>query len=505
MNRKTVLFLAIGALLTAFAQPVVISGVYLNPLPAFALSALIGLIPIALIYTSDDKNFLKGFTFGIFYYLFSLFWIAHALTNYAGLTLLEGWGIFALLLLVQAPMPGLALWIAGKMEQVRPSIFNLPAAWTAMELIRSYYLGGFTYADPGYAFARIPLMSQAADILGIHGITFLTMTVSSLAAVFFKKKVNKKEAAVAALLLCAWPLYGAFRLNTHPAGKEIKIGIVQPNVEQEMKWNPFNRRAIVKKLTTSNKKLATLGSSIAVWPEAALPWSAKRTGYLIQRDLYLPTITGALTYERKNDRTRLYNSAVALDKNGKITGIYDKVQLVPFGEYVPWWVLLPVKKIVPAAGDLYAGDSVKLLEVNGAKFAPLICYESAFPRISRKMVNMGAAVLVNITNDAWFGHSSGPYQSLYMAAVRCIENRTPMVRAANTGISAFIDKFGRIKATIRFGIYGTKTMAVQTGHKKNKTIYGSTGYLFPWLCLFVAAALSIKGIKLGRKHPNSIL
>jgi apolipoprotein N-acyltransferase len=198
--------------------------------------------------------------------------------------------------------------------------------------------------------------------------------------------------------------------------------------------------------------------------------------------MQIPLLFGSPAYRRTGELLRLYNRAYLLDGSGMLVGYYDKRHLVPFGEYVPWkGLLFFVDKLVQAAGDFASGEEAVVLDMLPARVGILICYEAIFPKLSRDLVNAGANLLVNITNDAWFGRSSAPYQHLSMAVFRSVENRVPMARCANTGISGFIDSRGRIlQAT---SLFEDATMLASIHLGKGESLYTRYGDWFAWSCL----------------------
>ena len=228
-----------------------------------------------------------------------------------------------------------------------------------------------------------------------------------------------------------------------------------------------------------------------LWPETATPFyflgDRQNTKTLIQevQKLKKPLLFGSPAYRRKGEELSLYNRAYLLDGDGMVTGYYDKIHLVPFGEYVPWKkILFFVDKLVQAAGNFASGKQAVVLEVSAARVGVLICYEAIFPKLSRNLANGGANLLVNITNDAWFGRSSAPHQHLSMAVLRAVENRIPIARCANTGISAFIDTRGRILQ--KTGLYEDETLVSTLRLGKDKTIYTRYGDWFAWSCVAIS-------------------
>ncbi len=287
--------------------------------------------------------------------------------------------------------------------------------------------------------------------------------------------------------------YGRWRLAALEtrASPSLKLGLVQGNIAQDTKWDPAFQQATLKKYLELTGEVAKLQPNLMIWPETATPFyflaDSQNSKILIEevRKLGKPLLFGSPAYRRKGSGLRLYNRAYLLDSQGMVAGYYDKIHLVPFGEYVPLKRLLFfVDKLVQAAGDFASGDRAAVLDLEPARVGVLICYEAIFPELSRDLVAGGANLLVNITNDAWFGRSSAPYQHLSMAVFRTVENRVPMARSANTGISALIDVRGRILQVT--GLFEEATMlgTLQLGDRK--TIYSRYGDWFAWSCLTIS-------------------
>jgi apolipoprotein N-acyltransferase len=286
--------------------------------------------------------------------------------------------------------------------------------------------------------------------------------------------------------------YGRWRLVTleSNSGAPFKIALVQGNIAQDTKWDPAFQQATLNKYLRLTRKVAKEAPDLIVWPETATPFffqsDVKNSEVLVQQleELKKPLLFGSPAYSREEDQLRLYNRAYLLNELGRISGYYDKIHLVPFGEYVPLkQILFFVNKLVQAAGDFASGNRAEVLELPPVRIGVLICYEGIFPELSRDLVNAGANLLVNITNDAWYGRSSAPHQHLSMAVFRAVENRVPMARCANTGITAFIDARGRIYQATGLFEEATVVGTVKLGH--GNTVYRRYGEWFAWGCLCV--------------------
>jgi len=272
-------------------------------------------------------------------------------------------------------------------------------------------------------------------------------------------------------------------------GKELRAMIVQGNIDQSLKWDLDFQEATVSIYSKLSVKSADFEPQIIIWPETALPLFFQDISHLSKEVYKVAKITnanilfGSPAYVKDKDNIFYYNRAYIISKN-RVLDYYDKVHLVPFGEYVPLKKYIPfVHRLVPAAGDFSSGKKVKPVNSPDLRVGALICFETIFPDISRKLAGEGAELLVNLTNDAWFGRTSAPYQHLSMAVFRCVENGLPMARAANTGISAFILENGKI--VDKSELFMRKTLQEKIKLKHKKTFYSQLGDIFAILVTVV--------------------
>ena len=322
---------------------------------------------------------------------------------------------------------------------------------------------GFPWGLLGYSqYNRLELV-QIADITGVYGISFIIVAFN----VFFFQLIlkNKKiikdryfisETLILILLASATVYYGNNRLSRYSIDKpdtpQVNIAVIQGNIDQAVKWDEeFQEETIDKYISLTRSSFHTK-PDIIVWPETAVPFFFQDRNPLSEKILNLAResdahlIFGSPAYKRKSGSVLFYNTAWYITPEGNIGGQYNKNHLVPFGEYVPLHKFLPfVYRLVPAAGDFSKGESIDPLLLDKISSGILICYEIIFPEIARRQVLKGASILINITNDAWFGLSSAPYQHLFIAVFRAIENRRPLVRSANTGISAIVAPTGKVE------------------------------------------------------------
>jgi apolipoprotein N-acyltransferase len=345
-------------------------------------------------------------------------------------------------------------------------------------------------------------MIQAADLVGHHGLTYLLVLVNTLLALLLceVREAGRKPLAlagpvVAVLVLAA--VYSTVRWHQVErlmagAGR-MTIGVVQGNIDQSEKWSPDNQLRTMHLYLELSRTLAGKGRpELVVWPETALPFYPQTFPDIsplwdLTRRYDTALLTGAPWFERTGEEPKkiiYYNSAQLLVPDGTYGGAYHKSHLVPFGEYVPMKKLLPfLAPLVEAVGDFSPGAVTEPLAWKSARIGVLICFESIFPDIARKWSEQGANVLVNLTNDAWYGKSSAPYHSMAMTVLRAVETRRSVVRSANTGISGFIDPLGRVDTSSP--IFVTWAATDRVALLGDQTVFVRWGYRFPGVCLVV--------------------
>lgn len=415
-----------------------------------------------------------GWWFGVGHFASGLYWIAHALLIDAARF---GWMIpFAVLGLAA----GLALFTGSALLAVRWSrargvarVLVLALAWTAAEWLRGHLLTGFPWNLIGTVWADLPAMMQPSAVIGLYGLGLVTVAIAALPATLADSGTTmagiggrglQRWAGVAvgaALIALIWS-GGEWRLavaEDHVVGG-VRLRLVQPNVPQELKWSRDLLETHFNRILELSRTAPAGRVTQLVWPETAVPF------YLANDPVRLAAvaavappggavITGApRTTPQREPVFRAWNSLHVVDHAGRVVATYDKSHLVPFGEYVPLREILPLSKVVPGATDFSAGPGPVALAVPGLpKISPLICYEVIFPgAVVARSERPGA--LLNLTNDAWYGISAGPFQHFAAARFRAVEEGLPLIRAANNGISAVVDPWGRVVASLGLGRTG---------------------------------------------------
>lgn len=481
--------------------------------PAIDLPYLswVSLIPLfyALRFQGARNALVLGGVTGIAFFAATVHWVTNSVHFYGGIPLLPASLITLLLCAVLALF--FAAFGAGmvRLRQRHPLFLSLsaPALWTALELARTYAFSGFPWALLGYSQYRVLPMVQIADITGVYGISFLVVLVNTA---LFELLQNRRRypALIAALVLMTGTLsYGMIRLREPEGNGGITVSVVQGNIEQDRKWDPVYQAGTIATYKRLTGEALKRKPDLILWPETATPFYFGGSGdnrvltddlKLFVRSTGTSLLTGSPTYEVKPGRViALRNSALLLGRNGNVEETYHKRHLVPFGEYVPYKsVLFFVEKMVQAIGDFQAGTEFTVMKVKtagtsaGTPVSTVICYEIIFPDLVRRFVDNGAAVITTITNDAWFGRTAAPAQHFSMAVLRAVENRVPVARAANTGISGFIDAKGRVLETSRIFTEDVLTRTLIPGNKR--TFYTKHGDVFAYACVLAAVLLMIR-------------
>jgi apolipoprotein N-acyltransferase len=449
-----------------------------------------------------------GWCFGFGYFVAGLYWIGYAFLvdakTFGWLLPVAVSGLPAYL----AIFTGLGLaaarliWVRGPAR-----ILALAATLTMAEWLRGHVLTGFPWNTFGYALTEPLVLAQSVSLVGIWGLTFIAVAVCACPAVLADDRVDiprpYRVLIIAGLVLAGLVSYGAVRLLGHPTAyvAGVKLRIMQPNLQQDVKFNYTAKDQVMARyLALSDRATGPQSSGVRdathlIWPESAFPFFlAREPDALAQIAAMLKPgtelITGAVRPATSAAGPRAYNSVYVIDPDGSIHGIYDKVHLVPFGEYLPFQNLLErlgLRQLTKQVGGFLSGNRRRAMEVPGAPtMLPLICYEVIFPG-SAVPAGERPGWLVNVTNDGWFGISTGPYQHFQQSRMLAIAEGLPLVRAANTGISGVIDPVGRIIQSLPLGVEGVLDSALP--QSISPTIFVAVGE-YP-LILFLAASLLV--------------
>ena len=468
------------------------------PRPDLSMLAWIALVPLLLVVSRHP--FRNGFAAGGTFFAAILYWVNIVMTTYGHLHPLLSLLAWLLLSAYLALFFATATWAACRLREVRgyPYPLTLPVLWVALEFLRGFLLTGFPWAALGYSQHASLALLQSADLFGVYGLSFLIVLCNSvLAELLLARRRGARlpwgwPLAAVVLLAACWG-YGAWRLTEDLDNRpqQLHVAVVQGNIPQDVKWQPRFQRETIRIYRDLSLRAARAGRpDLLVWPEAATPFYYQEGNPLALEVAQLPAEAGAAllfgspAYRREGGAMHYLNSAFLLDRHGEALGRSDKVHLLPFGEYVPLKRFLPfIDKLVVGIGDFSPG-TITPLPLNGQRLGVLVCYEAIFPELAREWVRQGSSLLVNITNDAWFGNSSAPWQHLAMVRFRAVENRIWVARAANTGISAFIAPSGRLHAATALFEPAVATLEVGLGARPG--LYARSGDLIPVLFLLVS-------------------
>jgi apolipoprotein N-acyltransferase len=503
------------------------------PGPDLWALAFVALVPLlhALRVSAWPRALAPGYACGAVFFAGLLYWIPRVLVRHGGVPWAAALAVFGLLVFYLATYVAVfAAVTAAAVRRFGPlALAAAPVTWVGLELVRARALTGFPWGLLGYSQYLDPPLWQAAAVGGIYAVSLLVAAANAgTVLLLLRPSPPGAPAAGAALLLIpALAAAGGHAVlrsagEGRGAGGALIASAIQGNVPQEMKWRPGEEAGIVRELIGLTRRAAAEGARLVVWPESASPIAFRRPvlraggpGAAVAvephaehvalvggaaRDLGIALIAGSVDYRAGAGGLEVLNSAVSLGPDGALGPSYDKVHLVPFGEYVPLRRLLFF--VEPLAHGAIAGFTpgtrLEPLPTPAGPAATFICYEAIFPELVRRLAARGAVLLVNITNDAWYGRTSMPQQHLAMAAARAVETGRYLVRAANTGISAIVDPHGRIVARSRLDERAVVSAAVEP--RRGLTPYARAGDLLAWGCA-ILAALQIAALGAGIGRP----
>ncbi|MDD4953841.1 MAG: apolipoprotein N-acyltransferase [Candidatus Omnitrophica bacterium] len=451
--------------------------------------AWVGFVPVflALKDKSQKQSFLLFLITGLVFWTLTVYWLAHV-------TLL---GTIALIIYLSLYFAFFALIIRPftKQSKIYGLIF-VPSVWVLLEYVRAHLFSGFPWALLGYSqYLNLPVI-QISDLAGAYGVSFLLVFTNAAIVEMIWAKRNKflsrfKIVAIILIALLSLTLgYGYYNLNRRPATgdhRPVRISVIQGNIPQELKWRREANDFITDKYSRLTLAAARQKPELIIWPEASVPVVPEdEPEYFtkiesLARESGVPILAGAVTL-RDN---LYYNSALLLSARGRLIGRYDKLHLVPFGEYIPLKKYFPFLESIAPIGDIEKGKDHTVFSLS-SKFSVLICFEDLFPEISRDFIRTGAGFLVNITNDAWYKQTSAARQHFQASVFRAVENHTYLARAANTGVSGFISPTGKILSLIKdkqgrdifIDGYSSGEIAPRRGEL---TFYGRYGDIFIFL------------------------
>ncbi len=486
----------VSAILLVLSQP---------PVSLFPL-AYVAIVP--LLFTIEDgkhrQNFFTGFLTGILAYTGLVYWVVIAMNTYGGISIPLAILILALLVLYLALYVGLVTWLCPWLQSSLrvPLYLGLPILWVLSEYWRGWFLTGFPWSYLAHSQHNFLAMIQVVSLTGTYFISFLIVAVNVILFSFLRRRpAPLPYTLLVAALLIGSLVFGYVRLGDRAEGT-LKTAIIQGNIRQDVKWDEAFKLDTIKTYSQLSLNRAR-GVDFLIWPETAMPFifepdPARSVIASVPKMLSTHLLFGTLS---RDAHGRFYNSAYVYGKSGELVGKYDKVHLVPFGEFTPLRDYFPfLENLSVATGDFFSGGGHEPVSTALGKVGVLICYEGTFPGITVDTARRGAQVFVNITNDAWFGASSAPYQHLAFYIFRATETDRFVLRAANTGVSAIIDPRGRI--TARTGIFEETVLKGTFAMRDGQTFYVRHGDYFVTLSVIMLVGLILRGLLMRREREQ---
>ena len=456
------------------------------------------------------QAFMLGLTTGITAHVGLLYWISPVIVNYGHLP--HYMGMIIMLMLAGYLSLYIGLFAAGVvLLRKKISLYLVaPILWICLEYVKSCLFTGFPWENLGYSQYQFYFLIQCADLAGVYGLSFLVMLLNvTIYEILTERSKTKLVMSFAVILLwSAIYVYGIARVNQiskmQMDAPGLNVALIQGNIDQSIKWNENYQKETIDIYERLSLSHPNFKDGLIVWPETAVPFDYQDEGDLQRRvrDIAVKTkswfVFGSMSYAIKGKNKDYWNSAYLLSPQGHVQGRYDKVHLVPYGEYVPLRKVFPfITAIAADIGDFNAGKNFLPLDMDGRKIGVMICYEGILAEASRAYKNASAELLVNITNDAWFGKTSAPYQHFSMSIFRAIETRLYLVRAANTGISAITDPTGKIVK--RTDLFKNGEISGNIKFMKAPTVYAEYG---DWLVFASFALLGIFFIWSIKRRTN---
>jgi len=476
--------------------------------PAFAWIALAPLlVAIAHRVQSPRRAFALGLTTGVVYFCGTLYWLVETMTTFGGLNTALAAFAAGVLIAYLSLYPALFALVLARLVRTlgRTALLLSPAIWVASEMGRTYVLDGFPWELLGYSQAAVLPIAQLASVVGVYGLSALVAMVSAAAAYAALERSTRRwrVAAIVAVVLLSTALWGTARIargSLRSSGVPIRVAVLQGNIPQDQKWDPAMRGPIMQRYIDMTREAIGRDAQFILWPESATPLPYERdlaaagTIRRLAREGNVTLLIGSDQVEPVKPidagtppAERYYNAAYLIQPTGETAAIYRKIHLVPFGEYVPFSRLLYfVGPLVEAVSDFTPGAEAVMLPVRGHKASTAICYEVIYSSLIRAFVNNGSELLTTITNDAWYGWSSAAYQHWQQASLRSIEQGRYLARAANTGISGFVDPYGRVMQ--QSNMFQSAVMAEDIRFITERTIYSRIGDVVGWLSVAVTIA-----------------
>jgi apolipoprotein N-acyltransferase len=453
-----------------------------------------------------------GLVAGVVYFVGTVYWTSTVVATYGNLPAPVAIVAMLLLALYLSVFPAVMALVTSRLitRGGVAALFFAPAAWVATEFFRGYLFGGFPWVPLGNSQVTVLPVAQLASLFGVYGLSALVAFVNaSIAyALLTQGRARTKALATAAVVLVTVGVWGAWRVGEGSLvrqGTPIRVGLAQGNIEQDDKWRPGEARRIFSTYIGLTREMARRGAEYVIWPESATPFTFESdpVGEQAMRDLArevrVPILFGSdQMVVTTSSEPAHYNAAFQLGADGETDAVYRKIHLVPFGEFVPMseWLTFfpPLVQTLAGFAPFKPGEAMVMLPVGDHLTSTAICYEVVYPSLVRDAVLGGSELLTTITNDAWYGHSSAPFQHFAMASMRAIEHGRYLARAANTGISGVIDPYGRVVS--QSALFEQVGLVEEVRFLSARTLYTSIGDVIAYIAIALTAAALIT---VGRK------
>lgn len=489
-------------------------------------AAWIALVPWLLTLRDGPVRaaFWRSYLVGLLFFLGSLFWLMHVTAI--------GWVLLCAYLALFFGAFGAVVRSTGQAARGR-GLMVMPAMWVALEFARSHLLTGFGWNLLAYSQTSWTPLIQIADFGGAWVVSWVIVLVNVILFKLIDAPTGSRRpfAASAAAVVCVVAAYGAWRLHTLPKTTPIRVAVVQGNIPQDQKWDAEYEQLILERYEALTRDADAQRPDLIVWPETSVPGFLEMNRAITDRVLAVsahtaaPILAGAPMGRFAAGRWRYTNSA-ALLQHSTVQQRYDKLHLVPYGEFIPFESLWPkIRELLPPIGDFTPGedrtifgiqqkmtnDALRMTNADSSfsthhstlRFSVLICFEDVFPELARKFAQGGAQMLVTITNDAWFHKTAAAYQHAQASTLRAVETRRPMIRAANTGWSGCIDAAGRWTASVRDAggeeLFVPGMVVCSVYPQTMRTLYVQRGDWVPWLCVAISLLIGFRVRRRGRR------